>query len=192
MFSFILILLAALASLLSLPVGGSDFRVTAGIIVLIAGLLLNRNLKPLPTGIMTGFAVCLMRVLATAISGGEMDVLSYFLEVFFYLGYVLVYILVVLKDDDVYTMPLVIGLSLSDFGGNSLEYFARLILGYESWQTTSLTTLLISALVRSVIIILVVYLARPIFVKLGKEPSDPLAQDAALLGLGRTSADNKK
>lgn len=184
MMTFLIVLLSALASLLSIQVGASDFRVTAGIVVLITGLMLNKKLRPLPMGLVTGFAVCLMRVLAASLAGLEMDVLSYFLEVFFYLGYVLVYHFVVVHEDQVYGMPLVISLSLADFGGNALEYFVRLALGYESWETTSLTTLLISALVRSVIIILAIFLTRLLLVKMGKKVPDPLAQDAARLGLG--------
>lgn len=187
MLTFIIVLCAALASLLNIQVGASDFRVTAGIVVLITGLLLNKRLKAIPLGLVTGFAVCLTRVLAASLAGLEMDVLSYFLEVFFYLGYVLVYHYVVVHEDKIYGMPLVVSLSLADFGGNALEYFVRLALGYESWETTSLTSLLISALVRSVIIILAVFLTRLVLVKMGKQVPDPLAQDAARLGLGPDS-----
>lgn len=182
--TFWLVLLSALASLLALPVGESDFRVTAGIVVLITGLLLYKKLRPLSLGLITGLAVCLMRVLVASLAGADLDVLSYFLEVFFYLGYVLVYRYAVVDCDKVYGMPLVVGLSLADFGGNTLEFFSRVLLGYENWNTTSLTTLLISALVRSVVIIVTVYVSRLVLLRLGKEVADPLAQDAAKLGLG--------
>lgn len=176
MYTIILVLLSALASLIQMPIAGADFRFSAGIIVLIAGLLLNKKLKPIPVGILAGFAVFLMRVLYANIIGLESyDMLSYFLEVFFYLGYVLVYRYVVLKDDAIYRTPLVVGLSLSDFGGNALEYFIRLGAGYEDWNSTSLTSLLIAAFVRSVLIILLVYIAY-IFVKkvLGRDSDNPL------------------
>lgn len=176
MYTFFLVLLSALASLIQIPVAGADFRFSAGIIVLIAGLIFNKKLKPIPMGIIAGFAVCLVRVLSASVQGIEnFDLLSYFLEVFFYLGYVLVFRLVVQKDDAIYGMPLVVGLSLSDFGGNALEYFIRLGAGYEDWNSTSLTSLLVAAFVRSVVIILAVYLAY-LFTKkvLGKDMDNPL------------------
>ena len=176
MYVSILVLLSALGSLIQMPVAGADFRFSAGIVVLIAGLLLNKKLKPIPVGIIAGFAVFLARVLYATVQGIEnFDLLSYFLEVFFYLGYVVVYRLVVQKDDAIYGTPLVVGLSLSDFGGNALEYFIRLGAGYEDWNTTSLTSLLIAAFVRSVLIILAVYVAYVLVKKvLGKDMDNPL------------------
>lgn len=176
MYTFILVLLSALGSLIQMPIAGADFRFSAGIIVLIAGLLLNKKLKPIPVGVMAGVVVFLTRIVYANVQGIEgFDLLSYFLEVFFYLGYVVVYRLVVQKDDVIYGTPLVVGLSLSDFGGNALEYFIRLGAGYEDWNTTSLTSLLIAAFVRSVLIIVVVYIAY-FFAKkvLGKDMDNPL------------------
>ncbi|MCI6602925.1 MAG: alanine:cation symporter family protein [Clostridiales bacterium] len=159
MLIFWIILSSALASLLQVPVAGHDFRFSAGIIVLITALLIKRELKPIPMGLATGLMVCLTRVIAASLStAAQPDVLSYFLEVFFYLGYVVVYRLVVLKDDQVYELPLVIGLTLSDFGGNAVEYFVRLAFHYEDWNSAPFINLLIAAFVRSGLIILCVYL----------------------------------
>lgn len=164
MLVFWIILCSALASLLQVPVAGHDFRFSAGIIVLISALIIKRELKPVPMGLATGLMVCLTRVIAASLStAAQPDVLSYFLEVFFYLGYVVVYRLVVLKDDQVYELPLVIGLTLSDFGGNAVEYFVRLAFHYEDWNSAPFINLLIAAFVRSGLIILCVYLLERFF-----------------------------
>lgn len=164
MLVFWIILSSALASLLQVPVAGHDFRFSAGIIILITALLIKRELKPIPMGLATGLMVCLTRVIAASLStAAQPDVLSYFLEVFFYLGYVVVYRLVVLKDDQVYELPLVIGLTLSDFGGNAVEYFVRLAFHYEDWNSAPFINLLIAAFVRSGLIILCVYLLERFF-----------------------------
>ncbi len=169
MLIFWIILSSALASLLQVPVAGHDFRFSAGIIVLITALLIKRELKPIPMGLATGLMVCLTRVIAASLStAAQPDVLSYFLEVFFYLGYVVVYRLVVLKDDQVYELPLVIGLTLSDFGGNAVEYFVRLGFHYEDWNSAPFINLLIAAFVRSGLIILCVYLLGRFFPRLAQ------------------------
>lgn len=169
MLIFWIILSSALASLLQVPVAGHDFRFSAGIIVLITALLIKRELKPIPMGLATGLMVCLTRVIAASLStAAQPDVLSYFLETFFYLGYVVVYRLVVLKDDQVYELPLVIGLTLSDFGGNAVEYFVRLGFHYEDWNSAPFINLLIAAFVRSGLIILCVYLLGRFFPRLAQ------------------------
>ena len=175
--TFLLILLSALASLVNLPIASSDFRFSAGIIVLMVAVIFWQKPRILWLGTLTGLAVCLTRLMVASIQGQEADPLSYFLEVFFYLGYVLVYHLVVVKANDAYGLPLVVGLSLSDFGGNVLEFFVRLGLNYESFRSVPLSTLVIGALVRSVIIILLVYLSYLLARALGKNIPNPLARD---------------
>lgn len=175
--TFLIIIFSALASLVNLPIASSDFRFSAGIVVLIVALIFEHRPKAIWLGTFTGLAVCLMRLLVASSQGLEVDPLSYFLEVFFYLGYVLVYHLVVLKANDSYGLPLVVGLSLSDFGGNALEYFVRLALGYENSSSVPISTLIIGALVRSVLIILLVYVIVLVSKSLGKDLKNPLVRE---------------
>lgn len=181
MLAVFVILLSAIASLINLPIGSADFRFSAGILILISALMLNKKLKPEIMGVCTGLAVVLTRVLVASINNVDMDLLSYFLELAFYLGYVYVYRWAVIDDDQIYQMPLVIGLSLADFGGNTLEYFIRLAFKYESWSKASLGTLIIGAFVRSALIILIVFLLHRILRAMGHDIPDPLVEQSPIL-----------
>jgi two-component system sensor histidine kinase YcbA len=151
--------LSALASLVNIPVGGSDFRITFGIVVLMVALNSGYIGKPLLSSLITGAAVCVMRVVIAFFAPGfSISVIfSYFIEIVFYIGYGLLYTLAIVKNRSIYKTPLVAGLIIGDFGGNSLEYFARFILADEVWLETKLWTILGAAIVRSLIIVALVW-----------------------------------
>lgn len=158
---FLIILISALASLIQLPVEASDFRVSAGIIVLMTAICHYQVKRPIRLGLLTGLAVCFFRmgvdsILIHGLTGAQS--LSYLLETFFYLGYVFLFTYTANHPDPVYPLPLVVCLGISDFGGNFLEYISRLIAGLEGWSNVSLKTLLLAAFVRSVLITICLYL----------------------------------
>lgn len=156
--SIIVALLAAVASIVNLSVGMGDLRVSLGIIVFIIALYFDKNMKPLPSAILTGIAVFLMRLVIAAISGNIATSLSvsYLLEVLFYLGYGMFFEFIVRKDDIEENNPLVLLLMICDFGGNSLELLARYFLLGDNLQSLTLQNLFLAAFVRSAIIWLVI------------------------------------
>ncbi|MDD2427023.1 MAG: hypothetical protein PHR78_03680 [Eubacteriales bacterium] len=159
----LVILVAALASLVSIPVGDTDFRITLGIIVMVAGIQIFSIDKVIGFSFWTGLAVCLARIAYAAVIGINITPLligSYFLEIFFYLGYGIIYHFAIANIRTKYPVPLVVSLVLCDFGGNSLEYLMRFFYASEVWSDTSLLTLLLAALTRSVVIVLLVWILK--------------------------------
>lgn len=158
--TLLIVLLTALASLWEIPFSSGQFRASAGIVVLLAAVCILKIQNPIPLGFVAGIAVCLTRVAVSSLSGLEPTALvgSYFLEIFFYLGYTVVFYLMNRHQDPLYPMPLLITLAVSDFGGNLLEYIVRLLAGNENWSTVPLQNLLVTALVRAGIIVILVYL----------------------------------
>ena len=156
--SIIVALLAAVASIVNLSVGMGDLRVSLGIIVFIIARYFDKNMKPLPSAVLTGIAVFLMRLVIAAISGNIATSLSvsYLLEVLFYLGYGMFFEFIVRKDDIEENNPLVLLLMICDFGGNSLELLARYFLLGDNLQSLTLQNLFLAAFVRSAIIWLVI------------------------------------
>lgn len=157
----LVIFVAALASLISIPVGDSDFRITLGIVIMVVGIRIFRFEKAIRFSFWTGLAVCLTRIAYAAIMGIDITPAlmgSYFLEIFFYIGYGIIYHFAVESIRTKYPVPLVLSLLLCDFGGNSLEYLMRFFYASEVWSDTSLLNLLLAAVTRSVIIILLVWL----------------------------------
>jgi two-component system sensor histidine kinase YcbA len=153
-------LLSAVASIINIPVGESGFRVSAGIVVMVVLIIVWKMPRIMLTSLISGIAVCLMRVLIDSFSVPMTLTLAgnYLLEVFFYLGYGLIYLLTVVRNRSIYKTPLVVSLVLSDVGGNAIEYFLRFIAAEEVWQNTSLNAILLAAVARSVVIILLVWL----------------------------------
>lgn len=165
-------LLSAIASILNIPVGDSGFRVSAGIIVMIVLIIVWKMPRIMLTSFVTGVAVCLMRVLVDSFTR-EMTLTlagNYLLEVFFYLGYGLIYLLAVVRNRSIYKTPLVVSLVLSDVGGNAIEYFLRFIAAEEIWHNTSLNAILLAAVARSVIVILLIWLYE---ITIGKKDIKP-------------------
>ena len=156
----LIVILSALASLIAIPVGDGGFRITFGIVVLITALHVFKPKNPITLGVITGLAVCTVRILFDSISMDMTASLasSYFLELSFYIAYPILYRLVFLTNTSKYPLPQVVSLVLCDTGSNAIEYSLRTLAGNVIWDTTSIYTILLAAFVRSVLIIMGVWL----------------------------------
>lgn len=92
-------LIVALGSQISIGLSGSDFIVSAGIIFFIILLYLHRELKPIPTGILSGIMVYILRLFVYYLVEGSIQevILSYQLEALFYLFYSAIYSFLIQK-----------------------------------------------------------------------------------------------
>ncbi|HHU11658.1 MAG TPA: hypothetical protein GXZ64_00305 [Clostridiaceae bacterium] len=155
----IVALASAVASLVNIPVGDSGFRISLGIVVMVAAIIALKIRPVIWTSFITGMAVCLMRILVASLGGTMTPALAgnFLLEVFFYLSYGLFYLLQVVRNRAIYKIPLVVSLVICDAGANAVEYFLRTLFASEVWQNTSLTAILLAAFVRSVVIVLFVW-----------------------------------
>lgn len=149
--------LSAFASILNLSVGDSGLRVSLGIIVLIVFLQWKKNLPIFLTSLISGFGVFIVRVLVQGLSVGFSNltlqvVFSLSLEIIFYVGYSLIYLLIVRNDTSIYKNPLILLLMLCDFGANSLEYLVRYLTLSSTIQTVGFMTIFLAAFIRSSVI----------------------------------------
>ncbi|HHX19064.1 MAG TPA: hypothetical protein GX728_01330 [Clostridiaceae bacterium] len=175
--TLVVALLTALASLVHIPVGDSDFRVTLGMVVMMAGYLILKKTKIIRLAFFSGLFVGLLRIAVAAIRGTTLTPLlagSLLLEFFFYIGYGVLYRYTVELNKSIYKIPLVFSLVICDFGGNAIEYLLRFLYAAEVWKDTSLVTILIAAFVRSIVIILCVFLYRRFI-----EPRIPLKEEVS-------------
>lgn len=160
MIQVLMIVLTALASLISFPVGQGGFRITMGIVVFITATHVFKPNKPILLAVIAGIAVCLARIAFDA-TQGAMDLSlasNYLLEAFFYIGYALIYHWAVTTNDSEYPLPLVVALAISDAGANAFEYVLRHLANFEVYQNTSLLSILIAAFIRSVLIVFFIWL----------------------------------
>lgn len=165
----VIVILSALASLIAFPVAGG-FRVSMGIVVLFTAIHLYKIRQPIQLSAATGIAVVLTRILVASFSSPmTVDIATnYFLELFFYLGYGIIYYYAIANNATAkYPLPDVVALGLADGGGNFFEYYLRYLAAGEAWVETSLMTILLAAVFRAVAIILLVWVLSR-FVK--KEP----------------------
>lgn len=161
MFKLVLIVvLSALASLISIPVGDGGFRITFGIVVLISGLHLFKPRHPVLLALATGLAVSLVRILVDSMTLEMTSAIasSYLLEIAFYVGYAYVYNWAITTNTSPYPLPLVVALVLCDTGANTIEYALRYLAGNTVWTTTSFVSILLAATVRSVLIVFIIWL----------------------------------
>lgn len=155
----ILYALTALASLFEWPVESGDFRVSAGIIVFMVALHHKRFSRPILMSLGAGLVVTLFRVGIASLSGGQSRVFSYLLEISFYVGYGIVYTLISrYHEDQIYPPTLLFTFFLSDFGGNLLEFVIRNLIGDQGYSSVSFLTLFLAALLRSLLIILFLWI----------------------------------
>ncbi len=170
----LIVVLSALASIIAFPVAGG-FRISLGIVVLFACIHAFQIKRPIRLALVTGIVVCLTRMFLESFSTPMTATLAtnYFLEVFFYLGYGIIYYFAITKNESAkYPLPLVVALTIADGGGNFLEYYLRHMAADEAWLQTSLVTILFAAFARSVLIVLLSWLlSNFITPKLAKEES---------------------
>lgn len=148
---FFVSILVALASQVNIGLVSSDFRVSAGIILYVIFLFYYEDLKPIPTGILSGIIVNLLRSILYYFTMGNFNhvILSFQIEILFYTFYAIIYYLLTNEDNKKNINYIFLVMVISDFGANIIEIFIRTIIGASPfpWQITS--TLFLVALVRS-------------------------------------------
>ena len=148
---FFVSILVALASQVNIGLVSSDFRVSAGIILYVIFLFYYEDLKPVPTGILSGIIVNLLRSILYYFTMGNFNhvILSFQIEILFYTFYAIIYYLLTNEDNKKNINYIFLVMVISDFGANIIEIFIRTIIGASPfpWQITS--TLFLVALVRS-------------------------------------------
>lgn len=163
----LIVVFSALASLISLPVGSGGFRITFGIVALITALHVLKPKHPILLALLTGIAVAILRITVDSFSLG-MDATiasSYLLEIFFYVAYAFIYDWAITTNTSSYPLPLVLALVLCDTGANTIEYILRNLAANTVWDNTSFYSILLAAVVRSVVIVFAVWLAHNAMLK---------------------------
>lgn len=161
------VILSALGSLLSISAGDGNFRITLGIVVLISALHLFKPKHPVLLAFATGLAVILLRIFvdSSSIPMNATLASSYFLEIFFYVGYAFIYNWAITTNTSPYPLPLVVALVLCDTGSNTIEYSLRTLAANSAWVSTSFYTIILAAMVRSVLIVLLVWIGQVVLRK---------------------------
>lgn len=147
----------ALFSQINIGFLGTDFRVSGGIILLSILLFLYKDLNPTLTGIVSGLAVYLLRILIYYLGEGNLkDVIwSFQLEILFYTFYGVIYSLLNRKNNKKDINQLLLTMITSDFLSNILEVYVRIKFGVYQFHWEIITTLFFVALVRSSMVWLV-------------------------------------
>ncbi len=149
--------IVALASQINIGFLGTDFRVSGGIILFAIILFHYKELKPVSTGVVSGVAVYLLRIIIYFLVKGNLKqvIWSYQLEILFYTFYGIIYSLLIRKrtKDDINQLLLI--MVVSDFGANVVELYVRIMVGGSQACWEIITTLFFVALIRSSIVWLV-------------------------------------
>ncbi|WP_300410781.1 hypothetical protein [Lagierella sp.] len=149
-----LVLMASLLSLINLSLGDSDLRISLGIIVLIVGLLIHEDIRPIPLSLYTGVGVFITRLIQTSFNtglNGKM-ILSFSLEIFFYLAYGALFDFLIRKDDPDLGNPVILLLMICDFGANTVESLIRYSVVDFGLVTENFSTIFLAAFIRSALI----------------------------------------
>lgn len=151
------VLFSGLAAIFKLSVGTGGLQISLGIIVLIICLQQNKKLPVILTSFLTGIAVFIVRVIMAFFIGASMtltvhNVLALSLEILFYLGYSVIYLIIVRNDKSQYKNPLILLLLLCDFGANTIEYVVRYFYFSTTLEVVDFQTIFLAAFIRSAII----------------------------------------
>lgn len=147
-------LIVALASQVSIGLISSDFRVSAGIISFMVFLFYYEELKPIPTGILSGVMVYLSRLIVYYLANGNINdvIVSYQQEILFYVFYSIIYFLLIGKGSKNNINFVFFIMIISDFGANLIEVFVRTSIDvFSSLKEVGITLLLVSV-IRSTIV----------------------------------------
>lgn len=147
-------LIVALASQVSIGLMSSNFIVSAGIISFVVFIFYYEELNPIPTGIISGITVYLLRLLVYYLTNGELNdvIFSYQLEILFYVFYSIIYSLLIArasKDNINFVFFIMV---ISDFGANIIEVFVRTSIDSSPSPKEVGITLLLVSIVRSTIV----------------------------------------
>ncbi|MGI6330596.1 MAG: ATP-binding protein [Zhaonellaceae bacterium] len=148
----------ALASQINIGILNTDFRISAGIVFLAIYLYYNKDLKPIETGLISGIAVYVFRVLLHILGKGNLGdvVFSYQLEILFYTFYGVIYSLLLKSGTRENVNQLFLILVASDFGANLIEASFRALHEALQFNYDLITTLLLVAVVRSSVVWVVI------------------------------------
>lgn len=148
---FFVSVMVALASQISIGLMNSDFRVSAGIILYVIFLFYYEDLRPIPTGILSGIIVNLFRAVLYYFASGNFNhtILSYQIEILFYTFYGIIYLLLTNRYGKRNLNNLFFILFISDVGANVIEVFIRSMIGSSPFPWEISSTLILVAVVRS-------------------------------------------
>lgn len=146
--------LVAAASQIGISVLNADFRISAGIIVLALILNWDQPLKSIRLGVVSGLSVYALRLCIHALSYGSVQEvwLSYQFEILFYLFYGIIYQVLSRWLGSDHLNRLAIVLFISDLGANLIEIFSRILFSSSPYDSEITITLLLVALIRSLLI----------------------------------------
>lgn len=147
-------LIVALASQVSIGIMSSDFIVSAGIISFVVFLFYYEEIKPIPTGILSGIMVYLLRLIVYYLANGDINgvIISYQLEILFYVFYSIIYSLLIGKNSKNNISLVFFIMVISDFGANLIEVFVRATIDSSLSPREVGITLLLVSIVRSTIV----------------------------------------
>ncbi|WP_246565569.1 ATP-binding protein [Tissierella carlieri] len=150
-------LIVALASQVNIGLINSDFRVSAGIILFVVFLFYYHELRPVPTGILSGVMVYILRLIVYYVSKGPVNdvIISYQLEILFYAFYSIIYSLLIGYGNKNNINFIFFVMIISDFGANLIEIFVRVTIDTSPSPWKVGTTLFLVSIVRSAIVWLV-------------------------------------
>lgn len=150
-------LVVGFTSQINLGLLSPGFRVSAGIIIFVALLYYYDDLKPIPTGIISGIMVYLLRVMVFYVSNqGFGDAFTRFLpEIAFYITYAVVYHIAIYRIDKENINLFYFVMVISDLGANYVEVSLRSIMEAYLFTVNTALTLVIVSVIRSAIIWLI-------------------------------------
>jgi len=154
---FFVSFIVALASQVNIGLINSDFRVSAGIIFFVAFLFHYHELRPIPTGILSGIMVYLLRLMVHYLTSKNLNnvIISYQLEILFYAFYAIIYSLLINKVNRNNINFMFFIAIISDFGANLIEVVVRTTIDISPSPWKVGTTLFLVSIVRSAIVWLV-------------------------------------
>lgn len=138
----------------------SDFLVSAGILFFVS-LVYHYDVKAIPTGIISGIMVYILRLFIYTINNsGSIEVVfyPYMFEIIFYISYATIYHILMRKDQGENLGRVLLVLIISDFGANFIELTFRSFASHNINLFDSEITLLIVGIIRSTIIWLVLFI----------------------------------
>lgn len=150
-------ILVALASQLNIELFGSDFRVSAGIILFAIFLFYYDDSKPITKGVLCGVSVYLFRLLIYFLMEGNVYnvIWSFLIEILFYTFYAIIYTILDSSNTKRDITRLFFITIVSDFGANFIEVFVRTLIDDSIFHIQVLITLILVAIIRSSIIWLI-------------------------------------
>ena len=156
---FLISLAVGISAQIHIGILESDFVVSAGILFFVT-LVYHYDVNPIPTGILSGIMVYILRLLIFSINNDSLDTVAfaYMFEILFYLSYSIIYYILMRKDIGENLARVFLVLMVCDFGANFIEITVRSLVNYNMSFFSSEITLMIVSIIRSSIIWLVLFI----------------------------------